>query len=208
MNTELNDNNLVKVTYNFELNPPIEKNKIDYKELVNFLDQLDHLHEKAIQFTFNEISDNFISHKYPGNKNLKFEKVKFDNSFKFSISFFIDIDSLFPYYFAIKTMIGFCEKYGDNTKNLQKTLDRILLCIQKFLTNNIAIRRRIGSKTIILIEDLENNIYVKDLKILLDNPNFKNLYDFFCKSAITIKKTTSEFEFLNQIFEDILIDKD
>ncbi len=193
--------NLIKVTFEIDLNTPKGKEKFDYKELVTFLDQVEHIHEAALRIAYSESKSRNLE-----NKKLVIDNLKLDNSLRFSISFFIDFDSLFPYYFALKAIIGVCEKYGKNTGDLIKTLKKILLCFQEYIKNSPSILRRLGPKTIALIQDLHENIYLKDLEALLNNQTFKRLYYSFCKSAISIKNIISFFEFLGKVNEVVLID--
>jgi hypothetical protein len=197
---------LVKVTFEVELNLPKWKKKYDYKELVTFLDQVEYLHEAALKIAYNELPKNSFRRRNLINENLVIDSFNLDDSLKFSISFFIDFDGLFPYYFALKAMIGVCKKYGKNTDELLKTLKRILLCIQQFIENSPSIKRRIGPKIKALIIDLQDNIYLKNLETLLNDPGFKRIYNSFCKTAITIKNIVSIFEFFEEKVSDKLIE--
>ena len=193
--------NLIKVTFEIDLNTPKGKEKFDYKELVTFLDQVEHIHEAALRIAYSESKSRNLE-----NKKLVIDNLKLDNSLRFSISFFIDFDSLFPYYFALKAIIGVCEKYGKNTGELLKTLKRILLCFQEYIKNNPTILRRLGPKISDMINNLHENIYLKELEELLNNQRFKTIYNSFCKSAISIKNIISFFEFLGKVNEVVLID--
>jgi len=193
--------NLIKVTFEIDLDSPKGKEKFDYKELVTFLDQIQHIHEVALRVAYNESKSKNLN-----NEKLFIDSFKLDNSLRFSISFFIDFDSFFPYYFAIKAMIGVCEKYGKNTDDLLKTLKRILLCFQEYIKNSPTILRRLGPKIRDLINNLHENIYLKELEELINNQGFKRIYNSFCKSAISIKNIISYFEFLGKVNKDVLID--
>jgi hypothetical protein len=193
--------NLIKVTFEINLDSPKGKEKFDYKELVTFLDQIQHIHEVALRVAYNESKSKNLN-----NEKLVIDSFKLDNSLRFSISFFIDFDSFFPYYFAIKAMIGVCEKYGKNTDDLLKTLKRILLCFQEYIKNSPTILRRLGPKIRDLINNLNENIYLKELEELINNQGFKRIYNSFCKSAISIKNIISYFEFLGKVNKDVLID--
>jgi len=193
--------NLIKVTFEIDLDSPKGKEKFDYKELVTFLDQIQHIHEVALRVAYNESKSKNLN-----NEKLFIDSFKLDNSLRFSISFFIDFDSFFPYYFAIKAMIGVCEKYGKNTDDLLKTLKRILLCFQEYIKNSPTILRRLGPKIRDLINNLNENIYLKELEELINNQGFKRIYNSFCKSAISIKNIISYFEFLGKVNKDVLID--
>ena len=195
--------NLIKVTFEIDLNPSKGKEKFDYKELVTFLDQVEHIHEAALRIAYSESKSRNLK-----NKKLVIDNLKLDNSLRFSISFFIDFDSLFPYYFALKAIIGVCEKYGKNTGELLKTLKRILLCFQKHIKNSPFIMRRLGAKIKAMIEDLHENIYLKKIEDILEDKKFKRIYNSFCKTAITIKNIVSVFEFLEKVKKDTLIDND
>ena len=193
--------NLIKVTFEIDLDSPKGKEKFDFKELVTFLDQIQHIHEVASRVAYNESKSKNLN-----NEKLVIDSFKLDNSLRFSISFFIDFDSFFPYYFAIKAMIGVCEKYGKNNDDLIKTLKRILLCFQEHIKNSQTILRRLGPKIRDLINNLHENIYLKELEELINNQGFKRIYNSFCKSAISIKNIISYFEFLGKVNKDVLID--
>jgi hypothetical protein len=195
--------NLIKVTFEIDLNPSKGKEKFDYKDLVTFLDQVEHIHEAALRIAYSESKSRNLK-----NKKLVIDNLKLDNSLRFSISFFIDFDSLFPYYFALKAIIGVCEKYGENTGELLKTLKRILLYFQEYIKNSPFIMRRLGAKIKAMIEDLHENIYLKKIEDILGDKEFKRIYNSFCKTAITIKNIVSVFEFLEKVKEDTLIDND
>lgn len=195
--------NLIKVTFEIDLNPSKGKEKFDYKDLVTFLDQVEHIHEAALRIAYSESKSRNLK-----NKKLVIDNLKLDNSLRFSISFFIDFDSLFPYYFALKAIIGVCEKYGENTGELLKTLKRILLYFQEYIKNSPFIMRRLGAKIKAMIEDLHENIYLKKIEFILGDKEFKRIYNSFCKTAITIKNIVSVFEFLEKVKEDTLIDND
>jgi hypothetical protein len=206
MTSPLNHENLVKITFTFEIIPPKEKGQFDFKELVTFLDQIEHIHENALRFAYKDISNKKVENKLLDFHRLKFEKVNLDKLYRFSVSFNLDLDLLFPYYLVIKTIISLCEKYGKNLENLMETFKRILLCIQNLIRKNKDILRRIGPKTIGLIDDLQSDIHIKEIEELLTKPRFSKVYDFFCKTAITFKSIISFFEFMDQTHEDIILD--
>lgn len=45
---------MVKITFQVELLPPKKEPMFDYKELVTFLDNIEHIHENAIKFCYYE----------------------------------------------------------------------------------------------------------------------------------------------------------
>jgi hypothetical protein len=57
-----------------------------------------------------------------------------------------------------------------------------------------------------LIFNHEQSDYFGEIEKLLNNPQFKRLYESFCKTALTFKKITALFEFLDMNESDILIE--
>jgi hypothetical protein len=197
----------VKIIFEIQLFPPVKEGKFDYKELVTFLDSIEHIHEHAIMFSlgdnnFNESKERRILEPY----SLSLEDVFLKDKLTISLSFNIHIESVFPYYFALKILLNICEKYGSNIDKLYESIENLLLCLQNFLKDKIFLRRRIGPKTMDLIFNHEKSDYFGEIEKLLNNPQFKRLYNSFCKTALTFKKITALFEFLDITEKDTLIE--
>jgi|688.fasta_scaffold204902_2 hypothetical protein len=197
----------VKVTFEIELFPPVKEGKFDFKELVSFLDSTEHIHEHAIMFSlgnnnFNESKERKLLEPY----SFCLEDVFLKENLSITLSFNIHIDSIFPYYFALKILLKVCETYGSNIDKLHESIENLLLCLQNFLKDKIFLRRRIGPKTMDLIFNHEQSDYFGEIEKLLNNPQFKRLYESFCKTALTFKKITALFEFLDMNESDILIE--
>jgi hypothetical protein len=198
---------LVKVTFEIELFPPKIEGKFDYKELVTLLDSIEHIHEYAIMFSlgdnnFNESKERKLLEPY----SLSLEDVFLKDKLTISLSFIIHIESVFPYYFALKILLNVCEKYGSNIDKLHESIENLLLCLQNYIKNNNFLRRTIGLKTLDLIFNHEKSDYFGEIEKLLSNPQFKRLYNSFCKTALTFKKITVLFEFLDKIEKDTLLE--
>jgi hypothetical protein len=138
--------------------------------------------------------------------SLKIESAILKTDFNISISFNIPLDSVFPYYFALKMLLKICERYGSNTQNLNQTIEKLLLCFRSYIQSKNFLVRRIGPKTIELISNQKTSSHIRDFQKLLENPNFKKLYNSFCTTAITIKKITTFFKFYDQTDVDTLFD--
>ena len=199
--------NLVKVTFEFALNPPKGKEKYDYKDLVNFLDQIEQIHENAIKFCYDENTRNSADERlFLEQFSLKLDNVFLKNNLNISISFDIHIDTVIPYYFALKILLNICEKYGSNTKHLRKTIEEFLMCLRDYLNKNKFLIKRIGPKTMDLIFNHEKSDYLREFEKLLNDRQFKRLYNSICKSALSFRKITANFKFYDKTKEDTLIE--
>jgi hypothetical protein len=197
----------VKVTFEIELFPPKIEGKFNYKELVTFLDNIEHIHEYAIMFSlgdnnFNESKKRKLLEPY----SLSLEDVFLKDKLTISLSFNIHIESVFPYYFALKILLNICEKYGSSIDKLHESIENLLLCLQNYIENNTFLKRRIGQKTLDLIFNHEKSDYFGEIEKLLNNQEFKRLYNSFCKTALTFKKITAFFEFLDITEKDTLLE--
>jgi hypothetical protein len=193
----------VKVTFEIELNHPKLRGKHALGEALEFLNHVEKIHEEILYFANNDILKGENNHSILDYQRFNIENLESNNVI--SVSFFLQIDGIFPYIAVLKTLITICEKYGENTDKLKETFEKIISFIKGFLKSKYFILRRIAEKTLLLINDKENHTIIEKIKELLKNPDFINHYDFFCHSAITFKKNVSVFEFYDKIENCVLL---
>jgi hypothetical protein len=126
------------------------------------------------------------------------------NPFDLELTFYIVKEGLITYWPCIQALIFACKHYGKSVNNLKETLSYIKEIFnqlyQKFYQNNflssLTYALNIFEDKTKLFEKLNSNF----MRLMSDR-KFREHYDFFCSTSITIKSVVSEVEDFGEILD-------
>jgi hypothetical protein len=201
----LGEKNPKKVTIQMTFQAPSGENP-SLDELNEFLDAVSKLHEYVILQTQPEYADIKTPIMINTSKVLDYHKLEVrhicrENPFEIELTFYLVQEGLITYWPFIKALMEICKRYGKNVNNLEETLQNIraffddlyakyhrnlllslLSSSLKFLDDRTKLFERISRK----------------FTLLMSNPMFRNYYDKFCSTSITITNLVSLVEDLNE----------
>lgn len=197
MNTSRVIENRILVQFNIELRNN-NKETFNLKELIDILDNVELIHRKALLVSQDEYSyKDTQRHRLQQYHLLKIDKIGLNSPLRIILSYYISPQGVFPYFLLLKTFFRICERYGNNTKELEETMKEIVELILNILGDKPTIRRRITLD----ISNKKASKLKEMIESLLRDKSFKRAYDFFCKTGIEFTELISTFEILGEQFD-------
>ena len=184
--------------------------KFNFAEFNEFLYAINELHRCVIYLTQPE-------YKNPDNlfdidkialveyHSLQLETINRENPFLLKLTFNLLTSGYSLYWTLWKALINICEKYGQNDKELLKTIEKLF---DFYKNHNDAIKTAFIDEQIstVLGEPIEikqkdafvSKMYSLIKSLILDKEKMK-YYNLFCKSSISFTKIVSTFDKIEDI---------
>lgn len=191
-----------KIKFEIELSSSDKDGDFDYEELMDFLSQIQYVHNRTIRLTQKEYEGReFEETDILDYHKLRVEKISQNSPLKLIISFTLDYDYVIPYLTAIKIFFKLCKKYGATAVQLENTATSI----RNTLLRNFIKYDFLNLKNIDKIK--EDSFYYKFMR-LMDDEKFRKAYNSFCKTGITITKFLSitEHFFGSKVIQDDILE--
>lgn len=200
----LGENKPKKVTIKLSFEAPKGTNP-SFGELNSFLDAISNLHEYAILFTQPEYMDVkrpiLTASKVLDYHKLEIKQICRKNPFDLELTFYIIQEGFITYWPFIKALIRICKRYGKTANNLEETFSEIQGLFEElyrkyyrnaFLSSIVRVLEIFDERTK-LFERLSANF-----TRLMSDRKFREYYDLFCSTTITITSVISWVEDLNE----------
>ncbi len=174
-------------------------------ELNEFLDAVSKIHEYVILNTQPEYFENHKPSIHNSNvfdyHKLKVTQICRKNPFDLELTFYIIQEGLITYWPMIKALLFLCRRYGRNANQLSGTIEYLRNRFERFFD-----RFMLGSVlskilSFLKIYDDKERLFEKlssNLSRLMSDPKFREFYDKFCSTSITITNLISLVEDLNE----------
>jgi len=193
----------VKIKMTFQApngeNPSLE-------ELNEFLDAVSKLHEYAILNTQPEYADIKGPLMMNTAKVLDYHKLEVNhlcrkNPFDIELTFYLVQEGLITYWPFIKALMEICKRYGKNVKSLEETLQNIRTFFDELYAKYHRNLLLSALSSVLRYFDDNTKLFEKisrKFTLLMANPKFKDYYDKFCSTSITITSLVSLVEDLSE----------
>jgi hypothetical protein len=200
------DYHQVKIKMTFEA-PKGENPSLD--ELNEFLDAVSKLHEYVILQTQPEYADIKTPIMMNTSKVLDYHKLEVKhlcrkNPFDIELTFYLVQEGVVTYWPIIKALLEICKRYGKNINSLKETLQNIRnLFDALYAKYHRNLLLSVFSKSLKYLDD-RNELFEKisrKFTLLMSNSKFREYYDKFCSTSITITSLVSEVEDLDEKLE-------
>jgi hypothetical protein len=201
-----------KVKINMSFQAPNGENP-SLEELNEFLEAVSKLHEYAILNTQPEYME---SHRKTlhNSKVLDYHKLELTqicrkNPFDLELTFFIIKEGLITFWPMIKTLLFLCKRYGKNANHLSGTIEYLRMQFERFFDRFISNSALSKLLEFLKIYDDKEKLFQRlssNLSRLMHDPKFREYYDKFCSTTITITNLISSVESINERI-DLLNDK-
>jgi hypothetical protein len=178
--------------------------------LNEFLDAISKLHEYAI---LNTQPEYFENHKPSIHNSKVFDYHKLEvtqicrkNPFDLVLTFYIIKEGLITYWPMIKSLLFLCQRYGKNTNQLTGTIEYLRNQFERFFDRFMSDSVLSKLLAFLKIYDDKERLFEKlssNLSRLMTDPKFREYYDKFCSTSITITKLVSEVEDLKELVGDL-----
>jgi hypothetical protein len=199
------EKNPKKVTLKMTFQAPLGQNP-SLEELSEFLEAVSKIHEYVILNTQPEYADIQSSLMLNTSKVLDHHKLEVKhlcrkNPFDIELTFYLVQEGLIAYWPFIKALIQICKRYGKNINSLEESLqsNRVLFddLYEKYHRNYFLSALSISLRYLDDKTKLFEKISRKFNKLMI-NKLFRDYYDKFCSTSITITKLVSLEEDFHQ----------
>jgi hypothetical protein len=176
------------------------------EELNEFLDAVSKVHEYAILNTQPEYADIKTPIMMNNSKVLDYHKLEVKhlcrkNPFDIELTFYLVQEGLITYWPFIKALMEICKRYGKNVNILEETFQNIRALFDylyaKYHRNLLL---SLLSRSLRYLDD-RTELFEKisrKFTLLMANHKFREYYDKFCSTSITITNLVSLVEDLNE----------
>lgn len=174
-------------------------------ELNEFLDSVSKLHEYVILNTQPEYMESnrqtLHNSKVFDHHKLQVTQICRKNPFDIELTFYIIKEGLITYWPMIKALLFLCKRYGKNTNHLSGTIEHMRMQLERLfdrLMLNSVLSRLSG---FLKIYDNKEKLFEKlssNLLRLMSDKKFRECYDKFCSTSITIISLVSNVEELDE----------
>jgi hypothetical protein len=192
----------VKIKITFEA-PKGQNPSLD--ELNEFLYAISKIHEYVI---LNSQPEYFENHKPSIHNSKVFDYHKLEvtqicrkNPFDVELTFYIIKEGLITYWPLIKTLLFLCKRYGKNTNQLSGTIEYLRNQFERFFDGFMLDSVLSKLLAFLKIYDDKERLFEKlssNLSRLMTEPKFREYYDKFCSTSITITSLVSEVKDLDE----------
>ncbi len=194
-----------KVTIDIKFNAEDPKS-VSFEEFTDFLIAINQLHKRVIfltqpEYKNNRFLENFDDISLLSYHQLEIVNVHRENPFLLKLTFNLLQSHSVLYWTLWKMLIKICKRYGANSKELKKTIESMRIFFEKLYRTYNILEARDNTFNELFGEPLELgtkdeifNELKKNLKHFLQNKKTIEIYDSFCKYAITITECFSSID--------------